>query len=108
MQKEQQQENSPLDHSEQLSNYNTDFDLGLFIYILKKSIFWILMVFVFAGIGLYLYLRYSEPVYQADSVIQIEKKNQASQLFDLSESYQINDISPELEILKSNYILLQA
>ena len=94
--------------SEQLSNFNTDFDLGLFLYVLKKNILWVILVVGISLLGSFLYLRYTSPIYQSDAIIQIEKSNKANQLLNVDDYYETGDISGEIELLKSNLIAKNA
>ncbi len=94
--------------SEQFSNFNTDFDLGLFLYVLKKNILWVILVVGISLLGSFLYLRYTSPIYQSDAIIQIEKSNKANQLLNVDDYYETGDISAEIELLKSNLIAKNA
>ena len=94
--------------SDQLSNFNTDFDLGLFLYILKKNILWVILMVGISILGSFLYLRYTAPTYQSNAIIQIEKSNKANQLLNVEDYYETNDISAEIELLKSNLIAKNA
>ena len=104
----QQLENTEIDnvnrYREQLSNFNTDFDLGLFLYILKKNILWIVLFIGLSLLGSFLYIRYTAPTYQSSSIIQIEKSNTANQILNVDNYYEIGDISAEIELLRSNLI----
>ena len=92
-------------YKERLSNFNTEFDLGLFLYIFKKNILWVLLTFGIAALGSFIYIRYSAPIYKSETIIQIEKSNKANTVLDVEDYYETNDISAELEILKSALIV---
>lgn len=94
--------------SDQFSNFNTDFDLGLFIYVFKKNLLWVILVIGISILGSFLYLRYTSPIYQSDAIIQIEKSNKANQMLNVDDYYETNDISAEIELLKSNLIAKNA
>ena len=95
-------------NQEKLSNFNTDFDLGLFFYIFKKNLLWILLIFGLSILGSFLYLRYTAPTYTSNTTIQIEKSNKANQLLKVEDYYETNDISAEIELLRSNLITKNA
>ena len=79
-------------YKESLSNFNTDFDLGLFVYIFKRNILWVLLVIGISLLLSFLYIRYTAPVFLSSSDIQIEKSNQANQLLDVEDYYQARAI----------------
>jgi hypothetical protein len=93
---------------EPFSNFNTDFDLGLFLYVFKKNILWIILFVGVAVLGSFLYLRYTSPIYQSNAIIQIEKSNKANQLLKVDDYYETGDISSEIELLRSNLIAKNA
>lgn len=96
---------SPHKKSVQLNNFNTDFDLGLFLHILRKNLKWIVLLIVLSILGAYLYFRYTAPTYNAKAEIQIEKDNQANQLLEVGDYYESKDISSDIELLKSPMLL---
>lgn len=85
-----------------------EFDLGLFIYILRKNILWILLILSLVTLGAILTLRYSVPIYRVSATIQIEKNDRANQLLQVDELYETSDISGEIELLKSKYLITKA
>lgn len=95
-------------YQERLSNFNTEFDLGLFVYIFKKNLIWILMSFALVLAISFLYIRYSSPIFKAEGIIQIEKSNKANQVLDVDDFYETKDISAEIELLRSSLIAKNA
>ena len=94
--------------SHQLTTFNTEFDLGLFIYIFKKNLVWILLTLSLSVVASLLYIRYSSPVFRSSALIQIEKSNKANQLLEVDDFYETKDISAEIELLRSNLIAKNA
>lgn len=89
-------------YKERLSNFSGEFELGLFLFIARKSIIWIILFFGIAFGGAYLYLRYTPPVFEATSIIQIQTNNQAKQVLNvdaLTESE--NGLAEGVEFLRS-------
>ncbi len=89
-------------YKERLSNFSGEFELGLFLFIARKSILWIILLFGIAFGGAYLYLRYTPPVFEATSIIQIQTNNQAKQVLNvdaLTESE--NGLAEGVEFLRS-------
>ena len=51
--------------------FNTDFDIGVLAFLFNKSKFFIALFFVLAFSTTFLYLRYSQPIYESKAVVQI-------------------------------------
>lgn len=66
---------------------NETFDLSIFLIILKKSIVWSIFILLIALGSAFLYLRYTSPVYQAKSVIQMTDDESPQRLLRLGEMY---------------------
>ncbi|MBP8033325.1 MAG: hypothetical protein KAZ71_01940, partial [Bacteroidia bacterium] len=72
-----QGDNSIDKYRDRVSKFSSELDLGLVIYIIKKSL-WFVAAFFIVSLGLAtIYLRYSQPEYQSSTVIQINENNQA-------------------------------
>ncbi len=87
---------------------NVEFDPAKFFFLLKRSLWWILII-LFAGlVGSYLYLRYTEKIFEASAVIKLEIKNDAD-LLDISvnplgDGKDKNKLAGEIELIKSEII----
>ena len=62
---EERQSNLPF------SPQGIDFDLGLLIHTIRKSIIWAVLILLVCIGGAYAYLYYSQPVYESSTTIQI-------------------------------------
>ena len=71
-------EDNLLRYKERIANFSKEFEIGLFLYLLKKSRFSIFLVFIIAASIGYVYLRYTPNLYQTSSTIQINIKDQAT------------------------------
>jgi tyrosine-protein kinase Etk/Wzc len=100
--------NKPSSVSEKYKQIETgllnDFDLALFIFIAKRSIPLILFYFIVAGASVFFYLRYTPPLFESFSVIQIRNNNAASNIINVTNMYQ-DDISADIELLRSREFL---
>ena len=83
---------------------NEEFDLSVFLYILKKSVLITLFIFFISIIVAFLYLRYTPSLYQSISVIQVNEENTANRILEIDNLYERN-ISNELELLRSKEFL---
>lgn len=84
--------------------FNQDFDLGLFIFITRKNLKWVLMIFLLIGLSIFLYLRYTIPLYRSVSIIQLTDDIQQKKIFS-KEDYFDNSLAQELELMRSPVFL---
>lgn len=95
-------------YKERLTNIGSDFELGLFLFILRKNIKWIFIVFAVAMVLSFLYLRYNAPIYEASTVIQLSKSDKARQILQVNQIYDEQSLTAEVELLKSNLLLQES
>lgn len=83
---------------------NENFDLQIFLQIARKSIWFCVLIMIFAFIGAFLYLRYTPPLYQSSSILQINEENQTKKILQIAD-YDQYDLSNKLELLRSKEFL---
>ena len=89
-------------YKERLSNFSGEFELGLFLFLARKSVIWIVLLFGIAFFSAYLYLRYTPPVFEASSTIQIQSNNQAKQVLNVDALTEPeNGLAESVEMLRS-------
>ena len=87
---------------------NDKFDYAIFIQILRKN-YWVPIVLVLLSfIGARIYLRYTQPVYSTQSIIQINENNRTTLLLNIEDVNKNNDISKIIELLRSKEFLKRA
>ncbi len=88
------------------SKFNNELDFGLLLYIVKRSL-WIVLLLFIISLGLaFVYLRYSQTIYQASSVIQINDGQQASQILQINKvEGSSNKIAEAIEQIRSKIFL---
>ena len=96
------------DYRERITNFSNEFEFGLFLYILKKSLVWILIIFGVLLFIAFLYLRYTVPIFEASTIIQIGKSNTAQKVLDVGQIYEENNLSGEIELIRSKYLIRKA
>ncbi|UII23307.1 GumC family protein [Fulvivirga ligni] len=71
--------------------------------VFKKSIIWVILIFLLTNSIAYLYVRWTKPLFESQSELKIDVKSEASELgiAGINESPNINMISGEIELLKS-------
>ena len=96
-------------YKERVTNFSNNFEIGLFIYLLKKSFTIYILIFAAAIAFGYLYLRYTDPIYESNLIMQINKKDQAGELLNVYSSFQDNtQLKSEVELLNSSFMLEKA
>ena len=87
--------------------YNDKFSLPKFFHILKESLPFIFFIFLISIVGGYIYLRYTPPLYEAYSIIQINKDEATQKLLDVRNELEDNksDLPHVIELLKSKEFL---
>ncbi len=79
------------------------FDLERFLYVLKRSKWWILSFLILVVTMAYLYVRYTKPLYKSKSIIKLEFQSEANVLglVNSVNTQELNEISGEIELIKS-------
>lgn len=90
-----------------ISSINDELDPKLFFYIARKSVLYIIFIFALALTAAYLYLRYTPPVYETKSVIQLNTEEKREKIFSMKDNYD-EDLAKYVEILKSPVFLKNA
>lgn len=81
-----------------------DFNLGLLLYILNKSIIWIILIIIISISLSVIYLRYTPRIYQASTTL-ILKQQKTAQILGVKtvlDNQDITDINREIQLIKSN------
>ena len=89
-------------YKERVSSLSKEFELGLFLFLIRKNIFWILLFFLIALTSVFLFLRYTPPVYESKTILQVNNENEASRILNvqnINESQQ--NIAKSIELLKA-------
>ncbi|MCC5929581.1 MAG: polysaccharide biosynthesis tyrosine autokinase [Cyclobacteriaceae bacterium] len=78
------------------------FDSTKMFDVLRKTWYWIILLAAITTTLAYLKARWTRPIYQSDSILQLDVKKDASVLGFRSFDENINNISREIEFLRSN------
>ena len=94
----------PLNANNSNDNGNplNDIDLDKIYHVVKRSIPWIILLLLITNSLAYLYVRYTQQIFQSESVLKLDIKNEAG-LLGLQDPItpDIKGISGEMELLKS-------
>lgn len=96
------------DYRERLTNFSQEFEFGLFLFILKKSVIWIIMIISLFFFIAFLYIRYTIPIYEANSILQLSRNNTAQKVLDVGQLYEEGSLSGEIELIKSKFLIRKA
>ena len=89
-------------YKDRLTKFSSEFELGVFLFIAKKSLLWIILFFGIAVTTAFLYLRYAANIYQARTVLQLVNDNNASRILEVNSGNENqNQIAEALELIKS-------
>lgn len=87
---------------------NNTFDLDILKIILKRNWYWIVLFFALAITAAFFYLRYTKPLYESKSLIQISAENQGADVLDFNKFEDESSISKEIELLRSQLLFERA
>jgi tyrosine-protein kinase Etk/Wzc len=82
-------------------------DLDKLRIIFRKNLVWLLIIFFATNLGTYFYLRWTKNVYEAESVLKLDIKHEASGIAieNMVENPNLNIISGEIEQIRSKLFL---
>lgn len=104
------------ENNNQTLNYSTtqpvddnpinDIDFDKIYLVLKKSIPWLILLLIFTNSIAYLYVRYTQPIYESSSILKLDIKSDAS-LLGVRDAIgpETKGLSGEVELLKSRLFL---
>lgn len=86
-----------------------DFNVGLLIYILNKSIVWIVLLLILSISVSLLYLRYTPRIYETSATLMM-KKEKTTQILGIQKMMEesSDEIVKEIRLLKSRYFIERA
>ena len=100
------QDNPKLEeYKERLTNFSHEFDLGLFLSIVRKSVFWVVILFFLAVLASVLYLRYTPEIYEARAVLQVGEDDSGGRLLNVNRISPDNGIDARVELIRSKLLV---
>jgi tyrosine-protein kinase Etk/Wzc len=89
------------------NNTAESIDFGKFRTIVRSNLFWIILIFVLANAVSILYVRYTKDVYESESEIKLDVKEDASVLGirEIAPDKNLDLISGEIETIQSKLFL---
>mgnify|MGYP003525946073 FL=1 len=96
-------------YRDRITNFSNEFDLGLFVYIVKRTLIWIMMCLVLAFCAGYLYLRYTAPTYASSVVLQLGLTNNAQTVLKMNTPLiEDNNLQADVQLLRSGFFISKA
>jgi tyrosine-protein kinase Etk/Wzc len=96
-------------YKERITNFTGEFELGLFLFIARRSLILIIPFISLVGLTAFLYLRYTPPVFESHTSIQIQTNNQATALLNVTDfGEDKNILSEAIEQLRSKVLFKNA
>lgn len=93
------------EYKERLTNFSHEFDLGLFIHIVKRSAFWVVLLVVLSVLLSFLYLRYTPEVYEARTVIQLGEDDSGGRILNVNRVTPEGTLDAKVELLRSKLLV---
>jgi len=94
-------------YKDRITNLSHEFEFGLFLNIFRQSLPVLIGLFLAALIIAFTYLHFAEPVYSASTKLQLGKSDQANQILNVGEYMADDQLSAELELLRSNLLIAE-
>ncbi|MBK6775661.1 MAG: hypothetical protein IPG74_07355 [Flavobacteriales bacterium] len=95
-------------YRERITNFSNEFELGLFLYIVRRSAIWIAICILLAVAAAYLYLRYTANTFESRALLQFEQSNTAQQVLKVTQFGEDQNLTADVELLHSRFFLLRA
>src|SRR6056297_1205803 len=92
-------------YKERLTNFSNEFELGLFLHILRKNLYLVVIFVCLAIAGSYIFLRYTAPVYEARTVLQLSNSDNAKRVLNVNQFYDDNSLLAEIELMRSKLLV---
>jgi tyrosine-protein kinase Etk/Wzc len=90
-----------------ISSINDELDIKLFLYIARKNFLFLIVFVLIAGSGAWMYLRYTPPVYQTSTIIQLGSQSQVTKILPTANIYE-DDMAKQIELMRSSVFLQRA
>lgn len=84
---------------------NQKFDPRTFFTIFRKNFWLVLIIFAISIFSGFAYYRYTRPVFQTTTILQIKNENRTNQILGISSGIMETDLAPVIELIRSNEFL---
>ncbi len=84
---------------------NDYFDADIFVRVVKKSLWFVVLLFFISVVSAFLFFRYTPPSYNARSILQINEQDQTSMLLKIEAADKNSGLLKSIELLRSKEFL---
>lgn len=95
-------------NSNKTSIFNTESDPVLFLHLFRENLIWFGIIILICLSVVFVYLRYTVPVYESKLTFQVGSVNTANQVLEVNNFHETDDLAKDVEILKSKLLLKRA
>ena len=87
---------------------NSEFNPAILSTVIKRSWYWIILIFGISLSLVFLYLRYSKPIYESSAIIQVVNEDPGADVIGIQNINNTKSISKEIQLLNSQYLFHKA
>ncbi|MEO8588241.1 MAG: polysaccharide biosynthesis tyrosine autokinase, partial [Flavobacteriales bacterium] len=93
-------------YKERITNFSNEFELGLFLFILRRSLLWMMLCLLTAVTSALIYLRYTPSMYSSRTMLQLNESNNAQQVLSMNTfSTEDNNLQINVELMRSRFFI---
>ncbi|HOY39821.1 MAG TPA: Wzz/FepE/Etk N-terminal domain-containing protein, partial [Bacteroidales bacterium] len=85
--------------------FNQSFDVRVFIRIFFMSLWLVVLILIASVLAGFLYYRYTLPIYETRSIIQVKEENKTNQFLKLDNEVSQSDLTSVTELIQSKTFL---
>ena len=90
-----------MEEKRKISKYNNEYNSYLLRIVLKKNLWLIILFFIIIISIIWAFLRYTQPIYQAKTIIQLNTENRVTELISSNTLTRDNSLENRVEVLSS-------
>ncbi len=90
-----------MEEKRKISKYNNEYNSYLLRIVLKKNLWLIILFFIIIISIIWAFLRYTQPIYQAKTIIQLNTENRVTELISSNTLTTDNSLENRVEVLSS-------
>ncbi|HOU82677.1 MAG TPA: Wzz/FepE/Etk N-terminal domain-containing protein, partial [Bacteroidales bacterium] len=90
-----------MEEKRKISKYNNEYNSYLLRIVLKKNLWLIILFFIIIISIIWAFLRYTQPIYQAKTIIQLNTENRVTELISSNTLARDNSLENRVEVLSS-------
>jgi tyrosine-protein kinase Etk/Wzc len=87
---------------------NNEFNPAILSTVVKRSWYWIILIFGVSISVVFIYLRYSKPIYESSAIIQVVNEDPGADVIGIENINNKKSISKEIQLLNSQYLFDKA